>query len=225
MTFYVLAHREAPVGEATTDFLWVEPIRSNNAPQCRLCGRFIGMKPHLPSVRVNIESWGSRYGDLAFGPSDQILVSERFKEEYHAHGLTGLSDFELVEVARVLNRKKIRDNCPQYYLASVTRSRAAIDVEASGLVHDKPPTCPECKGGLIKRVARIVLEEGTWSGEDIFFARGLPGTIIVSDKFRRMCIEAELQNCPLVEASLFSFDFYRWETVDKTKKRKGVVTP
>jgi hypothetical protein len=218
MVFYVLARRQVISGDAITDFLWVEPIKRKNAPQCRLCGGFIGGKPHLPPVRVNIETWGSSYGDMAFGPSDQILISERFKEEYHTHGLTGLSDFELVEVARVLNRKKIRDDCPKYFLASVTRSRTAIDVEASGLVHEKPPTCLECKGGLIKRTERIVLEEGTWSGEDIFFARGLPGTIIVSDKFRRMCIEAELQNCPLLEASLFSFDFYRWETVDKTAR-------
>ncbi len=217
MSFYVLDRRKAPVGEATTDFLEVEPIRRGEAPRCPICGNFIGMKPHLPPFRVNIETWGSRYGDLAFGPGDQILVSERFKEEYHGHCLTGISEFEAVEVARVLNRKKIRDRRPQYYLASISRSRAAIDVEASGFVYGRPPTCPECKGGLIKRAALIVLEEGTWSGEDIFFARGLPGTIIVSEKFRKMCIEAELQNCPLVEASLFSFDFYPSETRGKTQ--------
>jgi hypothetical protein len=218
MTFYVLAHREAPVAEATTDFLQVEPVRLGEAPRCRVCGGFVGMKPDLPPVRVNIETWGTRYGDLVFGPGDQILVSDHFRKEYHAHGLTGLSDFNPVEVTRVRNHKKIQDRCPQYYLASVTRSRAAINVKASGLVHKEPPTCPECKGGLIKRTARVVLEEGTWSGEDIFFARGLPGTIIVSEKFRRMCIEAELQNCPLVEASLFGFDFYPWEKIAKTEK-------
>ncbi len=211
MTFYVLARRKAPVGEATTDFLQFEPVRLGEAQRCRVCGGFIGGKPDLPPLRVSIETWGSRYGDLVFGPSDQILVSERFKEEYRAHCLTGLSDFGSVEVARVRNRRKIRDGCPKYYLVSITRSRTAIDIETSGFVYERPPTCPECKGGLIKRAARIVLEEGTWSGEDIFYARGLPGTIIVSDKFRRMCIEAQLQNCPLVEASLFNFDFYPWE--------------
>ena len=212
MYFYVLINPKTVEGNAVTDFLEVEPIRRGDAPRCPLCGNFVGMKPHLPPFRANIETWGTRYGDLAFGQGDQILVSELFKKEYDARGLTGMTEFEPVEVQRVLNREKTRDECPKYYLASITRSRATINVVASRLVHAKPATCPECKSGQIKRAARVVLEDGTWSGEDIFYARGLPGTIIVTDKFRRMCVEAELQNCHLVEASLYSFDFYPSET-------------
>lgn len=218
MSFYVLANPKTAEGGAVTDFLEVEPIRLGEAPRCRRCGGFVGMKPIVPPVRVNIETWGSRYGDLAFGSGNQILVSERFKEEYYARGLTGMSEFEPIEVARVRNRIKNRARCPKYHLASVTRSRTAINVTASGFLYDNPPTCSECRIGGVKRAARIVLEEGTWSGEDIFFARGLPGTIIVSEQFRRMCIEAELQNCLLIEASVFSFDFYPWETPGKGEK-------
>ena len=104
---------------------------------------------------------------------------------------------------------------PDYWLASIQRSRAALDETTAGVVRDEAPMCEECRiGGIVKRVRRIVLQEDTWPGEDVFFARGLPGTILVSERFKRLCEDNNLANCALVAAEDFSFDHYPQERSD-----------
>jgi hypothetical protein len=79
---------------------------------------------------------------------------------------------------------------------------------ASGVVRDGEPACEECRiGGITKRISRVVLE-ADWSGEDVFFARGLPGTILVSERFKLLCDHGGLANCALVAAEDFGFNHY-----------------
>ncbi|MCS6946152.1 MAG: hypothetical protein NZM12_00900, partial [Steroidobacteraceae bacterium] len=56
-----------------------------------------------------------------------------------------------------------------------------------------------------------VLKSDTWSGEDVFFARGLPGTILVSERFKSLCETAGLTSCSLVDTERFGFDHYPQE--------------
>lgn len=72
--------------------------------------------------------------------------------------------------------------------------------------------CPECGlAGVNRRLRRTVLGPDTWSGEDVFFARGLPSTILVSERFKSLCETAGLTNCSLVDAKKFGFDHYSQE--------------
>jgi len=45
----------------------------------------------------------------------------------------------------------------------------------------------------------------------VFFARGLPGTIVVSERFKQLCEENDLANCVLVAAEKSGFDHYPQE--------------
>jgi hypothetical protein len=58
------------------------------------------------------------------------------------------------------------------------------------------------------RLRRLVLEPGTWSGEDVFVARGLEGTIITSERFKEFCDREAFTNCVLIEAAHFHFDHF-----------------
>jgi len=91
-------------------------------------------------------------------------------------------------------------------------TRSDVERLSADLSVDDDTVCSECGlGGVIKRLRRVVLRAGTWSGEDVFFARGLPGTILASERFKSLCETAGLANCSLVDAATFSFDHYPQE--------------
>ena len=214
MKLFVLQNPKAGRGDAVTDFVPVDGAPTGDAPRCEVCGRYVGMLPLLSPARVELEGWGSLWGDIAFGPGDQVLISERCKRAVAEAGLNGFARLDPVVVEKVRRRRpSIKGDPPDYWLATVARSRAMLDESASGLEREDDGTvCTECGlGGVIKRLRRVVLRPGTWSGEDVFFARGLPGTILASERFKSLCETAGLANCSLVDAATFSFDHYPQE--------------
>lgn len=209
MRFFVLQNPREVRGDSVTDYLPADGSKTGDAPRCLVCGQPIGMLPLLPPVRVELEAWGTRWGDVAFGPGDQILVSDKLKKLFGEAGLLGFGHLDPVDIVKLKKHKRGTEDPPGYWLASIQRGQAAVDESASGLVREGAPTCDECRiGGIIKRVSRVILQAKTWSGEDLFFARGLPGTILVSERFKRLCEANSLTNCSLVAAEAFSFDHY-----------------
>lgn len=183
MNFFVLQNPRAGEGSAVTDFLPVDGSRTGEAPRCSVCGKYVGMLPLLSPVLVELETWGAEFGDIAFGPAMELVTSDRFLRLYQASGLTGLIDVSPVEVAEVKSHQKLRGPVPRYHCCRATRSRAVIDDAKSGLERESPWTCQECRNDGIKCLKRIVLETNSWSGEDVFIARGLPGRILTSENF------------------------------------------
>jgi len=220
MGFYVFKLAiEAAKGE--TEFSDVRPVRTGDAPICEKCGGFVGMLTCLPPYRVELELWDSVFGDVAFGPGGDLLISDRFRTAWMKRGLTGLQGFDLVEVVKVKRHKRNKPDLserPDYYRVSAVRSQAAIDDTRSEVEREGDKVCPACrtgeKGG-VKRARRVVLEPGTWAGEDIFVARGLPGTYLVSERFKSFFDEYEITSARLIPAEEYSFDFYPWEQADE----------
>ena len=216
MSFFVFKLAiESARGE--TEFAKAGAVNRGDAPICEKCGGFIGSLVWLPPYRAELELWDSVFGDVAFGPGDDLLVSERFKSVWEEHGLTGLQGFDPVEVIKVKRHKPKKPDLseqPNYYHVSVVRTQAAIDADESGLDRDRPEVCPACrlcrKGG-VKRAQRVVLEPDTWAGEDIFVARGLPGTYLVSERFKSFFDDYGITSAKLIPAKEYSFDFYPWE--------------
>lgn len=204
---FVLEKR--PVTPATafeSSFFETEPVQRGSAPVCETCGRFTGSLQWLPPYRAEIETWGKAFGDLVFGPGSSILVSERFVLIWREAGLIGLSGFDAVEVTKVVRHRRFKDVCPNYSRVEVTRSRAAIDDKASGLVRDGGPVCPDCRlSGIIHGSRRIALKASPAPKEDIFFARGLPGTVLASERFHTVCVEHDIRNAILVPADRYRF--------------------
>jgi hypothetical protein len=211
MSFYILDNPEN--NDALTDFSPATPHNVGKAPTCQSCGKALGMLPWLPPYRAEIEYWGEKAGDIVFGPSNELLVSEKFKLAYKDDNLNGLCGFLPVEITKsTYHNNKTEINKTKYYCVTIGLSRAAIDISSSGVVFDEPVTCNECRiGGILKSIDRIFIEDGTWSGEDIFFARGLPGVIITSDKFKQFFKKNGIENGVLKKASEFQLNLYPWE--------------
>jgi hypothetical protein len=214
MKFFVLQNPELQEGvsrAAVTDFLPEGNAPKGEAPRCPVCGGFVGGLPLLPPVRVALETWGAEFGDIAHGVGYELLVSERFLRGYRVSGLTGLEEVGPVEVLKLKRHRKLLEPMPRYHCCRVQVGRAAIDDGQSGIVRDRPATCPECRTANVKRGRRIILEPGTWAGEDVFRPRGLYGRIMASVRFKSFCDENRITNCLLIPAEEFHFDHYPWE--------------
>lgn len=205
---YLLNRRGKINNEATTEFLQADPFNVGEAPYCPACGNPVGMLSWEQPLRVEIETWGSKFGDLAFGPGPDLLVSERFKDLWLKSGLSGLSGFEEVEIVKVVRRgKRFKDPPPHYFRVVPQRSHAAFDHVASGEQWEGvPPTpCEVCReGGISKGWERIVLEGEP--AENIFFPRGM-GSVLVDEHFKRFCEQHAITNCPLIPAEQASHWF------------------
>lgn len=220
-TFYILNNRMDLVEDqsAVTDFLAAydretESLRTGDAPECPWCGLCVGSLAWLPPYEVELECWGHRFGDIAKGVGGDWLVSERFKALYEEHGLTGFQGFEPVTVARVIRRNRIRGEPPRYYHVTIVQGRAAIDQEASGFVWKEPPTCPECREGKnLQRYEGIVIEPGTWEGEDLFIPRGL-SVDVASSRFKHFCETHDIANAHFIPAEELWDDTYPWNNME-----------
>jgi hypothetical protein len=205
--FHVLGTSLSNARGAVTEYALVDSPNRGEAPRCPVCGGYVGMIPVMPPISAELGLWGRSYGDFAFGPILEFLVSERFKDAFLGAGLSGLPTFAPVRVVKTAFRRgRVKDPAPNYFLVLPIRSPAAIDIRASGMEHDRRVTCQTCRLGLLRRYQRIVVEDGTWSGEDIFFARGLPGTILTSERFKTLCDRHAFTNCELIEAEHYGYD-------------------
>jgi hypothetical protein len=184
---FVLRNPKSEESSALTDFVQAERLRVGEAPRCETCRRAIGSLPWLPPYRVNLSTWGSRFGDIAFGPGDDLLVSERFAAEWNTSELVGLQGFDPAEAVRVVRHRRFDGPVPIYLRVSVTRSSTAVDESRSGIERQNGGVCPDCRlGGLVTRIRRVVLESGPVA-EDVFIARGLPGIYLASRRFYTFC--------------------------------------
>jgi len=208
--FYVLVDGPNWDNAADTDALKADGTNRGEAPRCPACCKYTGMRSWLPPYRVELETWGSEFGDLAFlGGGDDILVSLRFKQLWNKHRLVGLSGFEPVKVLNVTRNRKIQGDPPAYFKAAVVASQAIVDFEASGYEWLKgPPTCSVCRiGDGVKRWKGTVVDPATWRGEDIFVPRAT-ADFVTSERFKDFCEANAIKNAVLVPAETHGHDFY-----------------
>ena len=165
-----------------------------------------------PPYVAELECWTGRFGDLAFGPGDELLVSEHFRQGWQASGLSGLSGFDPVKVSGVKRHTKLEELPPRYYVVRAARSGARIDMVASGYEPAGPVECNTCLylDGP-DRWKCIVFEEGTWTGESIFYAWGMGGARFVDERFRTFVEEYQISNCRLIPIEEYAHDFYPGE--------------
>jgi hypothetical protein len=163
----------------------------------------------LPPYRATLKLYGKEFGDLVFGThGDDFLVSEVFADIFQHHRLEGLSGFQAVELIKVHSRRKKLPTPPRYLHTTIAWGPAALDLTASGVEWFEPPTCMECRTCRTIRWQRVVIEKGTWTGEDIFVPRGLSGTWVVSARFKSLCDEYQIKNAQFIPAEEYAYDFY-----------------
>ncbi len=205
--FFVL--EEDVWGPHDTQYDDVEPVNLGEAPLCPRCNSALGLLEWLPPHRVELELHGQELGDFVPGPSNSFLVSARMAAAFRAERLTGLLGFHPAEVGRVRRKGKgPRPGAPPpYFVVNVSFfGNSVVDVARSRLRYDAPVTCPECRTQGVDSIHGFVLEPGTWKGEDIFRARGLPGVIIVSERFVQFVARHELTNMKLIPTEEYTWD-------------------
>lgn len=217
MKFYVL---KSEGGRFGTKWAYADILDPQNTedvgPRCPVCGETVGPLVWLLPHRIKLASAKpEKWGDFLWGAGFGLMVSERFKQIYEQEGLRGIVRFwPPVEIVR-MGTKKTGDLVPQpptYYLIEINWDGAAMDEKASEVVVQYPekPECSYCRQsgrGRLKQKG-IILETGSWKGDDIFHARGAGG-ILVSERFKEVAERYRLKNVLLISAERYAYDAHR----------------
>lgn len=195
-----------------SDAIPVDDTQYGDPTYCQMCSRPTSMREWLPPFRVNLDSWGTRYADVA-NVGETLIVSDHFQKWFHTNGLKGLHGFTPIEVAKINHRrKKPLETFPQYFIASVTRSITRIDQQASGYVWKDPDkVCPECLFDTLIRHERLIVDLESWIGDDIFYPRGGNGPL-VSERFKTAWDEARLAGIIFIPSEQVGYSVFPWQT-------------
>ncbi|MDY7227204.1 hypothetical protein [Hyalangium rubrum] len=195
-------------GRFDTQFDTADPVNTGDAARCPQCGDVIGLRPWLPPYRGTLELYGEAAGDFVKFPGDNMLLSERMAETFRTEGLTGLFGFHPVEMIRVRRKRKSSRTlaAPPYVVATFGFGRAAVDEAHSHIRRSEPITCSECRCTGLDAIHGFTLEPGTWQGEDVFMPRGLPGCIVVSERFTAFVQRHGLTNMQLIPTETYVWD-------------------
>lgn len=200
MTFYVVDRQRFNDKE----YAYGEQVDQNTGEfeKCEICGSAVSMRKWLPPLKVKLSK--PSYGDFVFGTFYSFLVSERFRNEYMNSEISGIKEFEPVEVVRINRLRPTSPQPPKYFYVSIVRNKARVNEIQSKFVRDGEVKCDFCQmGGVIKSFDGVYIEPGTWSGEDVFLPIGLTGTILVSDRFYSFVKEYEFTNINFVPAEQY----------------------
>jgi hypothetical protein len=188
---------------------------SEDAPVCPQCGGYVGGLIWIPPYKIELEMYTKQFGNVVLGSGNDLVVDDYFKSRFEETDLTGLEFSGEAEVVKLICRwgvkKKQLGEPPKYYVARIKYGCAAIDHEKSGSVFHlkRHPTCDYCRVGLIMRYSKIVIDESTWDGTDIFLARGVGGMITTSQRFKDWWDSCNFNNCKVIPADEEHVDYHR----------------
>lgn len=210
-SFWVLEKPE--IGTPAERRAWTEMISipedkpMGPAPSCSRCGQYVGMLTWLPPYICDLDCWGREYGDFAFGVCGDVLVSERLRALYLDANLVGVSSFDAVVVRRAIRHRRARGAIPKYYKIKIAWTDAVVDRVESGEVWQDLPTCTLCHGNAnLLRYERIQFVRGTWTGEDVFALRRCHVPVLVSQRFRDLCVQNDVTNVSFIAADQYWYD-------------------
>ena len=188
-----------------TAFEEAVPVRLGDAPQCAKCGLFVGSKPWLPPYRAIVKGYGQQLGDIAFGVGSSLLVSEPFRRAWEAAELQGLRFAALEELS--IRPAKLAKTSVSFFQVLIEHRDTLIDERRSIIERSESASCEQCKaGGVLKNIRGFSIAESTWSGEDIFYAWGLPGTIVVTDRVAQLAERNGLRNVHVTAVEDYVWD-------------------
>ena len=210
--FYVLGPDGIRFGTKYAYAEYLDPLISAPPPRCPECGSALSWKAWLPPHNIKLSSaQPEKWPDFLWGAGFTLMVSKRFRSLYENAGLTGIEHFfSPAHLIRVGRRKAgdLPPNLPEYCLITIKWNGANLDDEASGVVRKHPQDCWYCRGSYIS-FERVVIQENTWDGSDVFEVRGLPGVIVVSERFKQLVDTHKITNALFIPAEKYAYDEHR----------------
>ncbi|MDE2125352.1 MAG: hypothetical protein KGJ62_02050 [Armatimonadetes bacterium] len=174
--------------------------------KCPVCGTGMGLRPWLPPQNLSLH--GRMFPDFMLGHGVDLMLSRPALELYDKKGWTGIVHRDPpAHIVRVRRKKpeSLQVELPEYSNVWNTRLGANLDDEASGAVR-RAVRCAYCRQST-DAIERVVLQAGSWNGADIFAARGLGGTTLVSRRFVEGMAEAGLTGVVVLAPEDYSFSF------------------
>ena len=195
MQFYVLwlGTTDSPYSEFK---LANRPERSD-PPKCPNCGTDLAGRIPLPPHRYRFIR-RDEPGDLLTDMLD-FAVSKRFARAFNESGLSGLS-FSDAPV-------ELLGSQLEYYMAFPECTLTLLDEIASGIVIKNVRGCDKCRVLSSRKVGRIVINEETWQGEDVFMCGNLFSVILVTQRFVDFVAENQFTNFYFIQQSQYHEDF------------------
>jgi len=187
--------------------------RERSLETCPVCGKVVRGREWLLPRRIKLSRYKSTWwGDFVWGAGFLLLVSAHFKQVYEQENLQGITKFsEPVEVLKA-GTKKMADlpgAPPTYHLIDIVWNGANQDDVASEVIskHPEQMRCSFCRvgRGLLSQ-SGIVIQEGSWTGADIFTPRGGPVRIMVSKRFKEVAEAYDLKNTWFVPVEKYAYD-------------------
>lgn len=190
---------------------------SNDHPKCPQCGRAVGNHYWLPPFEVIIKQ-PHNIGDFLSGFGCDLMVSEKFKRKYEESELTGVVNFYPITIKKMGTTKKSNELIkPLLFGTNVKRTFTRVIYEEMAVTWGNPPSNNYCKfcgpgggggAGIYYGYERIVVDEKTWSGEDIFFCINMPGNVLLSERAAKFIVENNFTNCEITPCSEAKFSYF-----------------
>jgi hypothetical protein len=216
MRFYVLEADGGRVGTKWAYGKMVKPAELGDSDNCPVHGGPVSSLRWLPPHVLNLSSAKpEKWGDILWGDGFRMMFSAKLKSIFLAEGLSGVAEFSPPAKIVRLGMKKaaeIPPPLPVYHLVYIPWGGANQDDAASEVVFDRPHkiTCQYCRAQTAgRKQARVVIEEGSWNGADIFVPRGFAGALLVSERFKQMAEHYQMKNILLIPAEKYGYDEHR----------------
>jgi hypothetical protein len=194
MQFFVLSLATATSTYAEMELIG-KPERAE-PPTCNVCGARLCNLLRLPPHRYRLKH--GTPGDLL---TDGLFaaMSLNFVESYRQSNLKGLEFSE--------SPLEIVNSDLTFFMASPCCTYTHLDETASGVVINSFRGCDKCRAMSMKRIERLVINEATWTGEDVFMTGNLFGSILASQRFVDFVETNNFSNFQFIAQKDYHFDF------------------
>jgi hypothetical protein len=204
-------------------YAWYEPygkaFYSNESPKCPKCGSAVGGRIWQPPYDVILKQ-PRHIGDFIDGPGGcNFLVTEKVLAIYDNEKLSGIETRIPITVKRMGTTKNAKELIPPRITGIyITHSLTQEKWDEMGIIWQTPPIndfCQLCgpasgnkRGGAIRRSReRIVINDNTWQGEDIFYSINGSG-IILSEKAALLFKDNKLTNISIIPCEDARHSYY-----------------
>jgi hypothetical protein len=174
------------------------------APRCERCGQLIGMRPWLPPYKAKLSPGTKRAepADVITGPGfTGFMATLKFVEGFRQAELRGIDRWEPVELGGLAPGSYLYGVMPAPSVrASLSKMHAVFD--------GGPPTCPRCRQAVLKSYSGVVVDEGSWTGQDIFQLTN-PSILLTTGRFADFAAAGEYTGLHLIPAEKYVPSYLR----------------